>query len=67
MKPTLEYHIREAQRYDHEIEHIKLKMEKGKFKDFTQDDQGALWIKDRICVANQKELKQLILKEAHDS
>lgn len=41
-------------------------MEKGKDQDFTKDNQGMLWFNEHICVWAQKELKQLILKEAHE-
>jgi hypothetical protein len=34
---------------------------------FTDDDQGVLWHKGRICVPDIKEIKNLILREAHDS
>lgn len=57
VKPTLEDQIQKAQKDDPEIKHIKLKMEDWKFKDFTLDDQGTLWINDPICVPDQKELK----------
>jgi hypothetical protein len=31
-----------------------------------EDDQGVLWYKGRICVPNVKELKDKILREAHE-
>jgi hypothetical protein len=39
----------------------------GKAPDFTEDDQGTVWFKKRICVPEIKHLCQLILREAHDS
>jgi hypothetical protein len=32
-----------------------------------EDDQGVLWYKGRIYVSNVKELKDKILREAHES
>jgi hypothetical protein len=34
---------------------------------FSKDDEGVLWYKGRICVPNVKELKDKILREAHES
>ena len=31
------------------------------------DDQGTIWLKDRICVPYNMELREQILKEAHES
>jgi hypothetical protein len=35
--------------------------------DFSKDCQGTLWLGKRICVPNLKHIKELILREAHDS
>jgi hypothetical protein len=32
-----------------------------------EDDQGFLWYKESICVSNVKELKDKILRKAHES
>jgi hypothetical protein len=34
---------------------------------FSIDQEGVLWYNCHICVPNIDELKQLILKEAHDT
>jgi hypothetical protein len=34
---------------------------------FTEDDQGVLWYKGRICVTSVKQLKDKILHEAYES
>jgi hypothetical protein len=39
----------------------------GQISDFTEDEKGTLWFKQRICVPEIKHLRQLILREAHDS
>jgi hypothetical protein len=42
-------------------------MARGKAPDYRLDDQGTLWLKDRICIPQSKEIRDSILKEAHDS
>jgi hypothetical protein len=42
-------------------------MARGKAADYRLDEQGMLWLKDRICVPQNKEIRDSILKEAHDS
>jgi hypothetical protein len=42
-------------------------MERGKAADYRLDDQGTLWLKDRICVPQNREIQDSILREAHDS
>jgi hypothetical protein len=39
----------------------------GKAPDFTEDDQDIVWFKKRICVPEIEHLRQLFLREAHDS
>jgi hypothetical protein len=39
----------------------------GKAPDFIEDEQGTIWFKKRICVPKIEHLRQLILREAHDS
>jgi hypothetical protein len=34
---------------------------------FEEDDQGVLWYKRRICVPADSELKEVIMKEAHET
>jgi len=51
---------------DAKIKEIKVLISSGKTKDFTEDDQGTVWFKKRICVPDVDRLRELILKEAHD-
>jgi hypothetical protein len=67
VKYTLEDQIRQAQKECPEILEVKRLMESGKAADFRLDDQGTLWLKDRICIPQNKEIRDSILKEAHDS
>jgi hypothetical protein len=67
VKYTLEDQIRQAQKGCPEIEEVKSLMARGKAADYCLDEQGTLWLKDRICVPRSKEIRDSILKEAHDS
>ena len=37
----------------------------GKASEFVIEDEGILWLGDRLCVPNIEDLKQQILAEAH--
>jgi hypothetical protein len=67
VKYTLEDQIRQAQKGCPEIEEVKSMMARGKAADYHLDEQGTLWLKDRICVPRSKEIRDSILKEAHNS
>jgi ribonuclease HI len=64
VESTLEQQIREGQMEDVEIRDT---MERGKAPDFTEDDQGTIWFKNRIYVPDVGDLRKTILREAHDS
>jgi hypothetical protein len=59
--------IRRGQVEDEKIQEIKHNIKEEKSPGFSEDDQGVLWYKGRICVPNIKELKDKILCEAHES
>jgi hypothetical protein len=61
VESTLERQIREGQLEDVEIREI---MERGKAPNFTKDDQGTIWFKNRICVPDAGDLRKTILREA---
>src|SRR3954469_12296899 len=65
--PTLIAEVKEAQTQDEEIHTIKGQIRQGKAEHFRTDEQGVLWFKDRICVPDQNNLRQQILREAHES
>jgi hypothetical protein len=67
VESTLEQEIRKGQLEDGEIKEIKAIMEKGKSPDFTEDDQGTIWFRKRICVPDVGDLRETILIEAYDS
>jgi hypothetical protein len=67
VESTLEQQIREGQLEDVEIRQIRETKERGKAPDFTEDDQGTIWFKKRICVHDVGDLRKTILRDAHDS
>jgi hypothetical protein len=67
VEPTLEQKIRKGQTGDARIQEIKDLITGGRGPEFTEDEQGTVWFKDRICVPDIESLRETILKEAHDS
>ena len=67
LTPTLMDQIKEAQKGHESIEGIKKKMSLDKAPGFAEDAEGVLRFNGRICVPNVSELKELILKEAHET
>lgn len=66
-QPTLVDQIRAAQVNDPEIAELKKNMRVGKARDFHEDEHGTMWLGERLCVPDDKELKDLILTEAHQT
>jgi hypothetical protein len=55
-----------------QLEDVKLKeirqlIRVNKTSDFSKDSQCTLWLGKHICVPNLKHIKELIIREAHDS
>ncbi|KAK1649149.1 hypothetical protein QYE76_066954 [Lolium multiflorum] len=67
LQPTLISQIKEAQKGNASIDGIKSQIVAGKAPGFTVDEEGVLWYNGRLCVPSDSELKQVILKEAHDT
>jgi hypothetical protein len=59
--------IQRGQLEDEKIQETKRNIKEEKSPDFSEDDEGVLRYKGRICVPNIKELKDKILREAHKS
>ena len=66
-QPTLFDQVREAQVNDPDIQEIKKNMRRGKAIGYVEDEQGTVWLGERICVPENKELKDTIMKEAHET
>jgi hypothetical protein len=67
VEPTLEAEIRDGQLEDTKLKEIRQFIWDNKTSDFSEDSQGTLWLGKRICVLNLKHVKELILREGHDS
>jgi hypothetical protein len=67
VEPTLELEICKGQTGDSKIQEIKDPITEGRGLEFTEDEQGTIWFKDRICVPEIDSLRETILKEARDS
>src|SRR5688500_18493761 len=67
LEPTLEREIKEAQKSDEKISEIRRLILDGKGKDFRENAEGVIWFKDRLCVPNVQSIRELILKEAHET
>jgi hypothetical protein len=66
LEPTLEREIKESQNNDEKINEIWQLILEGRDKDFREDAEGVVWLKDRLCVPNVQSIWELILKEAHE-
>jgi hypothetical protein len=64
---SLPQEIQKGQVEDEKIQEIKCNIKKEKASGFSEDEEGVLWYKARICVPNVRELKDKILCEAHES
>jgi hypothetical protein len=62
---SLVQEIQRGQLEDEKVHEIKRNMKEEKSPSFSEDDEGVLWYKGRICVPSVKELKDKILCEAH--
>jgi hypothetical protein len=67
LEPTLEREIKDGQKDDEKIDKIRQLIIDGKGKNFSEDTEGVVWFKDRLCVPNIKSIRELILKEAHET
>jgi hypothetical protein len=59
--------IRKGQVEDKKIQEIKHNIKEEESPSFSEDEEGVLLYKGRICVPNVKELNDKILREAHES
>ena len=66
LEPTLEQDIRKGQKDDEKINEIRQLIIDGKGPNF-REDAGVVWFKDRLCVPDITSIRELILKEAHET
>ena len=66
VQPTLVDRIKAAQQSDDGVSHIKENVKNGTAKCFSKDGLGVLRFGQRLVVPKDMELRDLILREAHD-
>jgi hypothetical protein len=64
VESTLKQEIHKGQESDEKIKEIKTQINLGKVPDFTEDDQGTIWFKKRICVPEIEQVCQLIFERS---
>ncbi|KAJ9541852.1 LOW QUALITY PROTEIN: hypothetical protein OSB04_028358 [Centaurea solstitialis] len=67
VEPTLISRIKEAQQDDCELWANFQQAQETPNSEFRIDDVHVLWFRDRLCVPNNSDLKDLILTKAHNS
>ena len=65
-RPSLLNRVLEAQRKDEKIAVIVSRIGNGKEIEFTVNEDGVLYYKDRVCVPDDNDLRKAILEEAYD-
>ena len=65
-KPNLLNRVLEAQKSDEKISTIVSQNREGKETEFSVNEDGSLYYRDRVCVPNDDELNKFILEEAHN-
>src|ERR1044072_9175181 len=66
-KPTLEDQIIVSQRRARGVRRIKENIASGVAKCFSTDSKGTVFFENRLVVPMNRDLRQLILREAHDT
>ena len=64
-RPSLLNRVLEAQKKDEKIVVIVSQIGNGKEIEFTVNEDGVLYYKDRVCVPDDNDLRKAILEEAH--
>lgn len=67
LTPTSIERIKEAQNSNTKLVKIKEIVKVEPFDGFELKNDGSLWMRGRLCVSRDEELKQQVLKEAHNS
>ena len=64
-RPEMLNQVLEAQKNDEKISAIVKEIGDDKETEFTVNENGFLYYKDRVCVLNDNDLRKTILEEAH--
>ena len=65
-RPSLLNRVLEAQKKDEKIAAAINQIRNGKETEFTVNENGVLYYKDRVCVPDCNDLRKSILEEAHN-
>ncbi|XP_024962608.1 uncharacterized protein LOC112502839 [Cynara cardunculus var. scolymus] len=65
--PTLISRNKEAQQNESELWANFQQTQENSSSEFRIDDDRMLWFRDRLCILNNSELRDLIMTEAHNS
>jgi hypothetical protein len=57
--------VREAQLHDRLLQEVRARIEAGRPREFTMEEDGTIFFRDRLCVPQKSEVKMDILREAH--
>ena len=66
IQPTLEDKIKKAQSSDKDLMEIRMQTGENKAPDFRVDNEETLCYKNRICVPQEGDFRQIIMDEAHN-
>jgi hypothetical protein len=66
-KVTMEVEIREGQLEDAKLKEVRQLIPDNKTSNFSEGSKVTLWLGEQISAPNLKLIKELILREAHDS
>lgn len=67
VEPTLVSRIKETQKQDGDLWSLLQKISDGKQVDFRVDTDEVIWFGNRLCVPDDPEIREALLKEAHSS
>ena len=63
--PNLLNQVLGAQKKDEKIASIISQIGNGKETEFTKNEDGVLYYKDRVCVPDDNDLRKVIIEKAH--
>jgi len=67
VQPTLLDEIKQVQTKDEEVKRIRESISKRKALEFVEDEHRVIRFQNRICVPQERELKERVRDEAHNT
>jgi hypothetical protein len=65
IQSSLRERVREAQLHDRLLQEVRKRIEAGRPREFTMEEDGTIFFRGRLCVPQKSEVKMDILREAH--